>query len=299
MTTTTSNSNQKQYFDIHTQGRGYIQRVREVSVKGAQPYLACTIAALIGPAKATVLRYFDVRVAGGEAKKLVRNYLGADERKCRPLVRFRLGDPWVSPFIRSSGEHQGEAAASVKSRLLQVELIDYTELEQIEQHELVTWGIGYLSQPKDAMKDGAQHLSCSIAALTGPVDVPPGQQREYRYFNTVVTGEEAQTLVRRYAQAINANQKVLIAFKLNDMWADPYIRASGEKIGQAAATLESELTHINLVKVDGEQVYPESNTPATEDAPASNETAAADEDNGDLQPTAPIEAPAQEPAQVA
>ncbi|HFJ0421585.1 TPA: DUF3577 domain-containing protein [Pseudomonas aeruginosa] len=293
MTTTTSDSTQKSYFDIHTKGTGYIQRVREVPVKGAKPYLACTIAALIGPAKATVLRYFDVRVAGGEAKKLVRNYLGVDERKCRPLVRFRLGDPWVSPFIRSSGERQGEAAASVKSRLLQVELLDYPELEQIEQHELITWGIGYLSQPKDAMKDGAPHLSCSIAALTGPVDIPLGQQREYRYFHTVVTGEQAQTLVRRYTQAVNANRKVLIAFKLNDMWADPYIRTSGEKIGQAAATLESELTHINLVKVDGEQVYPESNASATEGATALEETTATDEDNGDLQPTAPVDAPAQ------
>ncbi|HHK5235871.1 TPA: DUF3577 domain-containing protein, partial [Pseudomonas aeruginosa] len=44
-------SNEKSYFDLHTSGIGYIQRVREVPVRGgrrAQPFLACTIAALVG-----------------------------------------------------------------------------------------------------------------------------------------------------------------------------------------------------------------------------------------------------------
>ena len=43
-------SNEKSYFDLHTSGIGYIQRVREVPVRGgrrAQPFLACTIAALV------------------------------------------------------------------------------------------------------------------------------------------------------------------------------------------------------------------------------------------------------------
>ncbi|MGU1062141.1 DUF3577 domain-containing protein [Pseudomonas aeruginosa] len=255
MTTTTSDSNQKSYFNIHTKGIGYIQRAREVPVKGGQPYLACTIAALVGPVKSAVRRYFDVRVAGADAKQLVRSYLGADDRKCRPLVQFRAGDLWVDPFIRPGGEHKGEAAASLKARLLKAELMDYSELEQIEQLELTTWGIGYLNQPKETTKDGAPCLSCSIAALTGRTDIP-ADQREYRYFNTIVTSEDAQVLVRRYAQAVIAKQKVLIAFRLNDMQASPYIRTSGEKIGQADATLESNLIHIGMIKVDGEQVYP-------------------------------------------
>ncbi|WP_334109179.1 DUF3577 domain-containing protein, partial [Methylobacillus sp.] len=44
-------SNEKSYFDLHTSGIGYIQRAREVPVRGgrrAQPFLACTIAALVG-----------------------------------------------------------------------------------------------------------------------------------------------------------------------------------------------------------------------------------------------------------
>ncbi|EPA95389.1 DUF3577 domain-containing protein [Pseudomonas mandelii] len=289
-------SNQKSYFDIHTSGIGYIQRAREVPVNGgrkAQPFLACTIAALVGPAKDPVLRYFDVKVSGAEAKKLVQNYIGVDDPKHRPLVRFRLGDLWVDPFIRPSGEHKGKAAASLKARLLKAELIDRAELAQVEQHELITHGIGYLNRPKDVTpKDGDPFLACSIGALAGPVDDP-----DYRYIETIVTNTDAQHLVRRCVQAVEAEKKVLIAFKLNDMRADPYLRTKGEKAGEAAATLESKLIHIGLVKVDGEQVYPlKSEAPVTEDAPAPEETVAAEDENEGPQSSEPEQSPVEEPA---
>ncbi len=123
-------SNEKSYFDLHTSGIGYVQRVREVPVRGgrrAQPFLACTIAALVGPARDPSYRYFDVKVSGAEAKKLVQRYIGVDDPKQRPLVRFRLGDLWGDAYIRDKGERKGEAAASLKARLLKAELIDRAE----------------------------------------------------------------------------------------------------------------------------------------------------------------------------
>ncbi|WP_040277458.1 DUF3577 domain-containing protein, partial [Xanthomonas citri] len=138
-------SNEKSYFDLHTSGIGYIQRVREVPVRGgrrAQPFLACTIAALVGPARDPSYRYFDVKVSGAEAKKLVQRYIGVDDPKQRPLVRFRLGDLWGDAYIRDKGEQKGQAAASLKARLLKAELIERAELASIEQHELITRGIG-------------------------------------------------------------------------------------------------------------------------------------------------------------
>ena len=75
MTNTTSNA--KSYFDLHTEGYGRLQRVREVPVRGgrrAQPFLACTVAAFVGSTKDPVTRYFDVKVSGAEAKKLVERY---------------------------------------------------------------------------------------------------------------------------------------------------------------------------------------------------------------------------------
>src|SRR3546814_8497655 len=75
-------SSEKSYFDIHTSGIGYIQRAREVPVRGgrrAQPFLACTIAALVGSAKDPTYRYFDVKVSGANAKKLVERYIRSEE----------------------------------------------------------------------------------------------------------------------------------------------------------------------------------------------------------------------------
>jgi len=248
-------SQAKSYFDLHTAGIGYLQRVREVPVKGgrrAEPFLACTIAALVGPVREPSYRYFDVKVSGKEAKTLVSRYIGVDDRKERPLVRFRIGDLWSDAYIRPSGQHKGEAAASLKGRLLKAELIERAELAKIEQHELITRGIGYLNRPQEvAPKAGDPFLSCSIGALTGPVDDP-----EYRYIDTIVTTTEAQHLVRRCVQAIEAESKVLIAFRLNDMKADAFIRTKGDHAGEPGTSLESTLIGISLIKIDGQQVYP-------------------------------------------
>lgn len=215
-------SNEKSYFNLHTSGIGYLQRAREVPIRGsrrAQPFLACTIAALVGPARDPSYRYFDVKVSGAEAKKLVQRYIGVDDRKQRPLVRFRTGDLRGDPFIRDKGARKGELDGTLKARLLKAELIDRAELASIEQYELITRGIGYLNRPKDVTpKDGDPFLACSIAALVEHVDEP-----EYRYFNTIVATPEAEHLVRRCIQAIEGDRKVLIAFRLNDVKVDPYI----------------------------------------------------------------------------
>ncbi|MGO3130336.1 MAG: DUF3577 domain-containing protein [Alcaligenes sp.] len=258
-------SNTKSYFDLHTSGIGYLQRVRMVPVRGgrrAESFLACTIAAMVGPAKDSTLRYFDLKVSGADAKALVERYVGDADPNQRPLVRFRIGDLWGDPYIRPSGERKGEPAGSLKGRLLKLELVDRAELALIEQHELITRGIGYLNRPKEvAPKNGDPFLACSIGALAGLVDEP-----EYRYIDTIVTDVDAQHLVRRCVEAVQAERKVLIAFRLNDMKTDPYLRTKGDRAGEAALSLKSNLVHISLIKVDGQKVYPAvSQEPVPED----------------------------------
>lgn len=289
MTTAVSNataSNPKSYFDLHTTGIGYLQRAREVPVKGgrkAQPFLACSVAALVGSAKEPVLRYFDVKVSGAEAKELVKRYVGVDDPKQRPLVRFRLGDLWVDPYIRPSGVEKGKPAASLKARLLKAEPLDRETLSQVVFHELITRGIGYLNRVREVTPaDGDPFLSCSLAALSGPIDDP-----DYRYIETIVSGAEARRLVRRYAQAVKDEQKVLVAFRLNDMKADPYLRSKGDQAGEAAASLESKLIHISLIKIDGQQVYPESEVSVSSVAVAVDDAERA-EDVGGTQAAQPV-----------
>ncbi|GKV93162.1 hypothetical protein PEC301645_06090 [Pectobacterium carotovorum subsp. carotovorum] len=282
-----STSGEKAYFDLHTEGYGRLQRVREVPVRGsrrAQPFLACTIAALVGSAKEPATRYFDVKVTGAEAKKLVEHYVGIDDPKQRPMIKFRLGDLWSDAFIRPSGERKGELAASLKGRLLRAELIDPATLQIIEQYELVTRGIGYLNRPKDVTpKNGDPFLACTLGALAGPVEEP-----EYRYINTIVTTPEAQHLVRRCVQAVEAERKVLVAFRLNDMKADPYLRTKGDHAGEPAASLESKLIHIGLIKIDGQLVYPSaSQTPSSGHATAASTASESPDHSVDMPSTTP------------
>lgn len=292
MTSTTSNP--KSYFDIHTSGLGYIQRVREVPVKGgrkAMPFLACTVVALVGPATNPTRRYFDVRVSGAEAKQLVQPYIGIDDLQQRLLVRFRLGDLWIDPFRRPSGD----PAASIKARLLKAELLERSALDEIEHHELHTCGIGYLNSPRMIPNGGDPFLSCSIAALAGPVGDP-----EYRYIEATVADGSAQHLVQRCIQAVQAKKKVLLAFTLNDMKAEAYLRTKGDHAGEVGGSLKSKLVRVSLIKVNGEKVYPlEPEAPVPEDVHASEKTVLAEDDNGGSHTTAAIQAPVEEPARVA
>lgn len=106
------------YFDLHTQGLGYLNRIREVTPSRGKAFLACTIAALNGPTESPEYRYFDVTVCGAEARQLVNRYAEAVEQGHKVLMGFRLGDLWTDLFRYSRGEKAGKTGVSLKARLL-------------------------------------------------------------------------------------------------------------------------------------------------------------------------------------
>ncbi len=106
------------YFDLHTQGLGYLNRIREVTPSRGKTFLACTIAALNGPTEAPEYRYFDVTVCGAEAQQLVNRYAEAVAQGHKVLLGFRLGDLWTDLFRYSRGEKAGKTGVSLKARLL-------------------------------------------------------------------------------------------------------------------------------------------------------------------------------------
>ncbi|EMG3544582.1 DUF3577 domain-containing protein, partial [Pseudomonas aeruginosa] len=70
-----SNNTQAQeakYFDLHTTGIGYLNRIREVPIRRGEPFLAATVAALHGAADSVEYSYIDCKVVGAQAEKLVR-----------------------------------------------------------------------------------------------------------------------------------------------------------------------------------------------------------------------------------
>src|SRR3546814_13557884 len=77
--------------------------------------------------------------------------------------------------------------------------------------------VGYLNRNRELKpKKGDAFLACYIAALNGPSD-----DVSYVRFDTRGSRSEAQHLVRRCIQAVDAEKKVMIGFRLGDLWTDP------------------------------------------------------------------------------
>lgn len=120
MTTSASNPNRpkKSYFDLHIDGVGYVNRIREVTPKRGAPFLACEVAAIVGPADSAEYRRFDVRVSGTDAQHLIRRCEQAVKEEKKVLIGFRLGDLWTDIFKYARGPKEGETGVSLKARLL-------------------------------------------------------------------------------------------------------------------------------------------------------------------------------------
>jgi uncharacterized protein DUF3577 len=112
-------------------------------------------------------------------------------------------------------------------------------------------GLGYLGRIREVKpKKGTPFLACDIAALTGPNDAP-----EYRRFDVRVSDSDAQHLIRRCAQAVSAQRKVLIGFRLGDLWTDLFTYTKGKNAGRPGVSLKGQLLFVAWIKVDGQLVY--------------------------------------------
>lgn len=112
-------------------------------------------------------------------------------------------------------------------------------------------GLGYLNRIREVKpRKGDAFLACDIAALTGPTDSP-----EYRRFDVKVTGHDAQYLIRRCANAVKAERKVLIGFRLGDLWTDLFSYTKGKNAGKPGISLKARLLFVSWIKIDGRTVY--------------------------------------------
>ena len=115
-----STNETKQYFDLHTTGIGYLNRVREVTPKEGEPFLSITIAALRGSVDNAQYTHFECRVSGKQAQEIVRQLKPAVEGNLKVLIGFTLSDLFAESFTFKKGDKAGETGISLKARLLRI-----------------------------------------------------------------------------------------------------------------------------------------------------------------------------------
>lgn len=118
---------EKEHFDLHTKGCGYLGRVRWVKPRGggrrAEPFLACAINAVHGSVTEPAYTYFDLRVVGVECAELVERFKQDVQNDRKVFVSFRVGD--IYPHLYYADVKDSETGAPgkeprviIKGRLL-------------------------------------------------------------------------------------------------------------------------------------------------------------------------------------
>ena len=115
-----STNETKQYFDLHTNGLGYLNQIREVTVKEGASFLSVTVAALRGSVDNAQYTHFECRVSGKQAQETVRQLMPAVEGKSKVLIGFTLSDLYAEAFTFKNGDKAGETGISLKARLLRI-----------------------------------------------------------------------------------------------------------------------------------------------------------------------------------
>jgi len=118
---------EKEYFDLHTQGCGYLSRIRWVNPRkggGRQgkPFLACAINALHGDTTDPSYTYFDLRVIDEACTELVQSLQADVDAGRKVFVAFKVGDIYPHCYTaevkdRGSGQVTQETRAIIKGRL--------------------------------------------------------------------------------------------------------------------------------------------------------------------------------------
>ena len=117
--------------------------------------------------------------------------------------------------------------------------------------DLHTTGIGYLSRVREVkVKKGEAFVCVDISALRGTSEAV-----EYTRFDCRVSGEEALGVVNRLRADIEAKKKVLVGFKIGDLYAETFVYEKGDKAGQTGISLKAHLLRLTFAKVDGAMVY--------------------------------------------
>ncbi len=112
---------------------------------------------------------------------------------------------------------------------------------------LLTTGVGYLSRIREVEPvNGLPYVSVTLSALRG-LD---GSVR-YTFIDCRVAGRSTLSYIRQLAPSVESGDKVLVRFRLNDLYADTFTYRQGPKTGQVGVSLKAQLVGIDWARVNG------------------------------------------------
>ena len=112
-------------------------------------------------------------------------------------------------------------------------------------------GLGYLNRVREVpVKRGSNFFAVDISAMHGKSD-----DVQYTRFDCRVSGKQAEAILAQIKTMIdNDENKVLVGFKLGDLYPDIFVYKKGKKEGQTGVSLKARLLRIEWVKVNGKMI---------------------------------------------
>ncbi|MGI9303376.1 MAG: DUF3577 domain-containing protein [Gammaproteobacteria bacterium] len=113
-------SQASKFFDLMTNGLGYVSRLRDVQPVNGDPFVSVSIAALRGAADQVKYTHFDCVLAGDKVRQVVAKLKPFIDGNRKVLIGFTLSDLRAESFTFKKGERAGNTGISLKARLVRI-----------------------------------------------------------------------------------------------------------------------------------------------------------------------------------
>ena len=122
------------------------------------------------------------------------------------------------------------------------------EASQPSYFDLHVEGVGYLNRVRTVKpKTGGQgYLACTVSALRGSTD-----DVMYTKFDCRVSGADAQKIVRLLEAKVAAQKRVIIGFRIADIYPEVFTYEKGDHKGETATIIKGRLLRVKFAKVNG------------------------------------------------
>jgi len=124
-------------------------------------------------------------------------------------------------------------------------------MNQSSYFDLHVEGVGYLNRVRTVKpKTGGQgYLACTVSAMRGSTD-----DVAYTKFDCRVSGADAQQIVRQLEADVTAEKRVIIGFRISDIYPEAFTYENGDHKGETGVIIKGRLLRVKFAKVNGESI---------------------------------------------